>query len=449
MIKRFRELSATLRSGTGVRARLARGSFLGIGVGVAGNIVSFGTQLALARTTGPDDYGIYAIVLSWVNFLLIFATMGFDTGSLRFMSGFLAVRDEGGARRYARYSYRIATRASLLLGVAAFCVLQGMWFIKHHSWQSAGIVLVVLLPTYVLLQLQASMLQGTGAIVAAQAPVAVVRPLLFTILLGCALLLGYHRLSAGTALALNAVAGIACVCFSHRALHRRIGDLGTQNPEPAEADGWGRVNRTLMTMNALQLAASQQLGLLIVGILGTPRDAGIYSAANQLALPLSLGVQAVVFVSVPMMAALYAQGRKPELQRLLRLSVAGGLLFLVPGLLVLIFGGRWLLGLYGPTFVQGYPILIALGLMQAAALVGGVANALLTVAGRERAGTAMVAVAAATNLGLCLLLAGKYGMLGAAIAACLTMLLRTVLFGRYVWSDMGLMLLPIRTQVAK
>jgi len=229
-------------------------------------------------------------------------------------------------------------------------------------------------------------------------------------------------------------------------LRRRTGGVAPRKPSTQERREWLRVGRSLLGISTFQMAGSPQIGILVLGTLLTKRDAGIYSAANQLALPVSIGIAAVLFVAAPMVAQFHAQGRREELQRTLRLSGLAAAGFAVPALAVFALLGKWILGLYGPEFTAGYAILVVFCTTHVISAFGaGIGGYLLSVSGNERANLHITAASAVTNVVLVFALVGRYGMLGVAIAYALAMAVRLALIAIFVHRTMGFSVFPWRS----
>lgn len=430
----------------GLGARLFRGSVLAASVSAVGVVLSFATQLILARSLGADDYGVYAVVLSWLNVLQIFATLGLENAAVRFGGAYSGTGAWGTIRGYARFGVLV------VLGTSAAFILIGAIVLAVRPALAGGmyypiLTLALLLPCYAALLIQSFVLQGIGDVVAAQAPTAIGRPLIFIVLVGSLSLVTGRHLPTTEVLLLNFVAAACMLGLSSRLIARRASFAPPASTQ-AERATWLRVSLALLTMSIFQMGASQQLGTFVVGLLRAPRDAGIYSAANQLSLPLMLGVQAVHFVAAPLMADLHARSERAELQRVITLSFLGSAAFALPAFLAMVFFGKWALALYGSAFVEGYPILLVLSAtVLIIAMGGGIGSWLLSVTGHEKTGIRIVAIAAASNLVLSVLLVKQLGMLGAAIAAGIAVALRFLMVAVYVKQNMGLNLVPVRQAV--
>lgn len=95
---------------------------------------------------------------------------------------------------------------------------------------------------------------------------------------------------------------------------------------------------------------------------------------------------------------------------------------------VVILGlGKPLLWLFGPEFVQGYPLMfiLAIGLMARASI--GPAERLLNMLGEQRSCVVVYATAFATNVVACVVLIPRFGITGAAIATSAALMVESTL----------------------
>ncbi len=432
----------SFRSGEGPGSRMLRGLSHASLITVIGLPLAFATQITLARVLGTEDYGIYAFALSILNMCTIYVTLGLDNVSLREVSAFTGAGDWAGVRGFAMYAYRMTALASVALSSAGAVVLF-LWPGIDSPTFKALAVLPLLLPLTGAMVLQTGMLQSTGGLLEAQLPSGAARPLVLIGLLFGAVFVAGHQLSSAQVLVLSSVATLASVLLSDYLLRRRCQWAAARAPDQGQKTEWLRLGRSMLGISTFQMAASQQLGIFMIGLLKAKRDAGIYSAANQVALPVSLGVGAVLFVAAPMLAQYYSQGKRLELQRTLHLSVLGSVALSLPALLLFALIGRWALGWYGPDFKAGYSILLVLSLSHViVSLGGGIGGYLLSVSGNENANLRITAISAVVNFVLVVALVSRLGMLGVAIGFTAATFLRLVLIARYIHRKMDLSLIP-------
>jgi O-antigen/teichoic acid export membrane protein len=204
----------------------------------------------------------------------------------------------------------------------------------------------------------------------------------------------------------------------------------------------------MFVIAAAQLILGPQTDVLVVGTLLGTTEAGRYGVASQLAVLISFGVSALIFVALPMIADLHARSRRAELQQLVTLISRGSLAVSLPVVLVLLVEGRTILGWFGPSFVTAYPVLVVLSIAQLiAATTGILAGFLLTLTGYQRQAGFIVVGSAILNLALSLSLTSAFGSVGTAAATTTTTFIRSLVLAVYGWKLLRVRLLPWATTV--
>jgi O-antigen/teichoic acid export membrane protein len=251
------------------------------------------------------------------------------------------------------------------------------------------------------------------------------------------------QLAAGQAVALNATATAVALGVSLFLLSRAAPATAVAATPEFETDKWMRAIRSFIVISGAQLILSQQSDILVVGTVLSPRDAGLYSAASQLAGLTMLGAQALIFVALPFVSDLHTRGRRAELQRLVVRTVQACAVVSLPVVALLLVAGRLVLRAYGPAFVDGYPVLAVLSAgAGVGATLGIISGFLLTMTGHEQAASRMVVGTAVLNLALTFVLTPTFGIVGAAVATVVAGLGRVWLLQRYARRHLGVEVRP-------
>ena len=412
----------------GIRGRLARGSLAVFLVNVLGTLLAFAVQILLARMLGATHYGVYAYVLGWLNIVLLLAKLDFDSAATRFLGAYRGRAEWGLLRGYLRRSHEIVTVASLVVALVASAAVWANRERLGPAVETSAFIACALLPITALLQLKSASLQGLQHVVEAQAPGMVLRPLLF----GAGILLAAYvwqiDVQAPQAVAINLVTTGVALLFSV-ALLRRVTPQEARHVKPSYASReWNRVAFGLLIISASQVVLSQQADVVVVGTIVGTTAAGHYGAASQLSTLVQFGVAAVLFVATPLIAELYAQESRGALQRLVMLVGRINLAISLPIVAALALAGEFVLGWYGPTFDEAYPVLLVLSASQfVAAALGSLAGFLLTMTGHHYEAARIIGLSAVVNLALTFLLTPAFGILGAAAATLTGIVLRSVL----------------------
>ena len=157
-----------------------------------------------------------------------------------------------------------------------------------------------------------------------------------------------------------------------------------------------------------------------------------YRAAFRLAALLTFTQFAVNALGAPTFGALHAAGDRAGLRRTVHRIGWLNTAVAVPGLLFLLALGPWLLSFWGSAFASAEAV-TALGILAAAQALNALSGPvmyLLNMTGGERAGLLILALSAAVQVVLGVMLVPDHGLIGAALSAAI---------GMAVWNGVGLL----------
>jgi O-antigen/teichoic acid export membrane protein len=412
-------------------------------VAAAGAGASFLSQLALARSMSTSDYGAYLYLLAMMNVLLIAGRLELDGSAVRWMSQYTATDRWGLARGYVVASYRTVLLASAAVSAIGACLLAYGPGVAVARLGASGFIACLLLPVTGSSLLTTGILRGLKEYVLSQVPFDLLRPLLMILGIGVLTVNSATPLTTAGALWLNLAVGLVVLGLLLSLLYRRApAELRAAAPR-YDWRAWFSAAGAFLVMSLAQLILSNQMDLLVVGSMLSTADAAKYGSAGQLSAIVSLGITGVLFVGAPRIGELFAQGAQPALRQHLRSVSRACLLAGVPLFLAVLILGRWLLGLYGPQFVEAFPILVVLGAAQlTSALVGAHAGAVVSMTRLERGGAVIVCVCAALNMALAIWLTADYGVLGTASATLVATILRSIALDMLLRRRLGVTVLP-------
>ncbi len=183
--------------------------------------------------------------------------------------------------------------------------------------------------------------------------------------------------------------------------------------------------------------------LWVSGALGSPESAALFGVALRVARLLGLPLLAVNMAIGPRIAQLWKQGKKRELEKMLRLSatgisvvslsVAGALLLAGPATMTLLFG---------PAFEAAWPAFLILLAGQVLNTSTGSPMILMTVSASQRPAMFFSLVAGAIGLGISLLLGRSSPTNGVAIGSATTVVLVNIFAVAYCRFQLGIVTLP-------
>jgi O-antigen/teichoic acid export membrane protein len=426
----------TIGSESGGLELLARGAGGSFAVNVAGRLIAVGIQILLARYLGVDSYGIYVTVIAGVNVLYVALNLGLDASAVKFIPRYEALQQYGRIRGFISYSIRMVCIQSALAAVLAAGIIFVSGHKADHALFPALWAALALLPFKALLQLVSSLLRAFKCVVRSLVLTTVLQPLAFA----AAIVLTVHifgkQITSPSALALNAVVTALALIAGLLLLTRsRPDELRNAAPERSNRE-WLAVSLPLFLITAFQLILTNT-DVLMVGALAGTTESGIYRAASQIGIMVSFGLNCANMILAPMISDLHTRHQKEQLQRLLKISSRAILVYSMSVLLFFILLGKWLLSLFSPEFVSGYPVLIILSTAYMVISSSGPVGFLMTMTGNHREAAWIIGGTAVLNVALNALLISSYGSIGAAVATAVAIATRSIVLSILVKRRLG------------
>lgn len=402
----------------------------------AGAGLTYCAQLVIARTIGAHGFGTYAYVVAWVTLTAYVTTLGFHTSLLRLLPAYEAL----GAWPLARGVLRCAILMTLVLSflMALMIIVSARALARGDLGMFQAFRIAALAVPLIALQLVISAgARAFGGPVVALIPERILRDGIALLLVGGAGAIGTARPDATFAVvALLVGCGVALV-FAMIALRLlRPSRLVWSQPE-TELREWfaPAIPLTILLFADNVLVRS---GVLVLGIVGSVRDAGLFAIAFSMALLVALPRMAIASAFAPQVSALYARNdvgglrgltaRSALLSLIVTILVAISLLVATPTLL------RWL----GPSFMTATPSVVILMSGQVFAAAFGPQQHLLTMTGHERASAAIFLGSATFSLVACFALIPILGVTGAALATVGSTVLLNAAMAWVIWRYLSL-----------
>ena len=413
-MKSFNELVKQWRSGDGLRAQLARGAVRGLLVTMAGVLVGFGVQVAVARILGVSEFGIYAWALAWINFLVMISCSGLDGLTVRRLPSYLIDGQWGKARGFLLFSI------VWVGGVALFsaCVLYGVaWLSRQHILPGSLNTLAICIwvtPLFALGAIRQAVLGALKHVAKAQILEAIVRPVfLLLIVVVSVFVLGMAATSAMSMMAQLIASAIVFVVGGLWVIRALPVEARRALPQ-REAATWLKEAAPFLAISGAS-AFSGQVGMLALGAVGTAADTGIYAAVLRITDIAMMGIYSIAAIASPLIVEVVKKQDQAGLAQVMKWGARGSLAFAVlAGGGVLLFGD-WILAAFGKAFLGGHdPLYIMLpGVMVSA--FAGMSGVLLAMSGHAGVRAAIGWFSALCNFTICIIAAPKYGIYGAAL----------------------------------
>ena len=410
----------SILTGSDDRSVSQRIALIAFATRVVSAAIAYFSQVIMARWMADFQYGIFVVV--WVGSVIMggLACLGVQVAVLRFVPEYLG-RRELDLLRGVIVGSRIQGLATSTL--FALVGLAGLYTFGDHI---SGYYLVplylgaVTLPMIALGEIQEGLARSFNWANLALWPTYIVRPLLIIVFMGGALWFGAPT-NAATAMAAVVAATYVTAIGQFFRLQSEIGKAVPRGPKelPAAACGSPSALPIFVVEGFFNLLTN--VDILIVGRLMQPEKVAIYFAAVKTMALVHFVYFSVRAGSAQRFSQYYAAGDDARLSAFVRDTLHWTFWPSLAMVAVLMVAGRWLLALFGPNFVEGYPVLfiLSVGLLLRASI--GPAETLLIMAGQQGITAVVYAVTFFLNVSLNFFLIPYFGINGAAIATAIAL----------------------------
>jgi O-antigen/teichoic acid export membrane protein len=413
MIRHIKNKTALLRDDPHMR-EVARGTLLAFVLKVGGSAIAFTFNVVVARLLGAEGAGLYFLALSISTIGAVIGSVGLNNSLLRFVATYATHKDWGNVKAVHALGMRIAIAASGGLSVAGFILAPWLSDALFHKpllaeplrWMSLSIL------PFALLNLHAQSLKGLKHLRDAMMIQGIGVPFVSLALIWPLANFAGLKGVVWAYLAATVLLGL----LGHWAWHRA---LASHNELPAPyslRELWVSC-KSLLIVSLAGEAILPFAPILLLGIWASSEEVGVFGAANRVAMLVSFLLVTVNNVTAPKFAELYAKGDMNALMQTAQRSAMMVTLLASPIFLLLMFGGHWVMALYGSGFEKGALILSIMAAGQMVNLMTGSVGYLLMMTGHERSFQNLTVLSALIMFVLSLILIPLLAGIGAALAS--------------------------------
>lgn len=414
-------------------SRIAREGLIGLTGAAVSAVAAFLLVVIVANLFPAQVAGRFFTVTSAFLILLPVATLGTDVGLGRFLLRFVAQRRTQDIPRLIQAAMLPVLASTLAVSTVVFLAagrLADLMGVRDGATPLR--ILAVALPAGVLAEVS---LAGTRAFGRMRATVLVdklMRSLSQTLLVAVVSLAagGLVLLSSAWAVPYVISAVLAGLAFQ-RLVRRRVASSTAEAASPTpypevRSEFWSFTWPRGIT--GLAQIAVQRADIVLIAILRSPAEAAIYTAATRFVVLGQFGNLAIQQVVQPRFTALLAMGETAALRQVFRMSTAWSMaltwpLYVLIGSMPLVY-----LSLFGHEYrATGVAVVVVMMFAMMAAVSSGPADTLLLMSGYSKTSMANALLVVVVDLGLCLVLVPRMGIVGAAIAWACAIVVRWVL----------------------
>lgn len=380
-------------------------------------------NIVLARTLSVADFGLFGFALSLATVLSIPVSGGLPMLLTREVAGYAQRENWPAYRGLVLEAYRWVFLVSVGIGLA---------FLTWHAIFGAIVaqqllITFLLIPFFGLNAIQNGILKGLGRPLLAEAPSQALQPTL--LILGYLILAKLSLASATNALwwyfiVIVIVFGLASIMLWR--VHPPA--VRAASCDVADQPRWRRALLPFMMMSATAML-STQVAVLISGFMGQEEVVAYLRVAERGTIITIIPFHVLSSIIGPhMVAAIQTTDIGQQRDIVCRSSRLMFFTSLPVAIAMLLFGEQVLSLSFGPSYGdKSYLPMIIVSLAQVISLAFGNNGMLLSMGGHERLILASQALALCINIGLCILLIGPFGAVGASIGVSAGVIASTVM----------------------
>lgn len=423
-------------SSDGERERAQRNAIVAFGVRCLSAALLYLSQIVLARWMGGTEYGIYVFVWTWVLILGGLSHLGLNVAIIRLAPTYRETGELDKLRGLVWGGRLTALGAGTLVMLAG---MAGLYFFAPYltgSYVLPMYLALVCVPLFALTDVQDGIGRGNAWMGLALAPPYVLRPLLVLAAMVAAYALGLPMratTAAGAAIIATWGAGLVQTFI----INSRLRESLPAGPRAYDWRTWFTVSLPMLVILGSELML-QNTDILVISRFMTPADVGIYFAAGKTMALIMFVHYAVGSAVANRFAALHARGDRESLRAFVRDAVNWTFWPSLAGAIIILALGKPLLWLFGPQFSGGYAVMCILvfGFLFRSAM--GPAEFLLNMLGEQALCAAVLFTSAVLNIALNLVLVPHWGLVGAATATAISLVMAALMNSIAVYRRLGI-----------
>jgi O-antigen/teichoic acid export membrane protein len=399
-----------------IRERLLKGSGWVLLGTAAATILGTAASGLIAHVIGIDQFGVYSLAFSIATIGGTLAQLGTERAVVRLVAAALGTDLPGRARKTLRLVFTSALIGSAFLALVLIFGL-GQFLAEHvfHSNALAAVPVVFVAVWVVAAAFQSLFAESFRAFQRFWLAT-LFNGLMFDVVAVAVfgwLYLQHRHVSVANAILLTVAAITVSCLIAAVLLARRYAAL--HGPGDIRFRELFDVAWPLLGFNMATFLVGTGVDLWVVGSLTNTRDVALYAAASKLVFYVGTAFIIASQVVPPIIAELWAQGKREQLEKALReVATLAGL----PAVIVLsvfVFAGGWVMEtVYGRGFEAGATVLAILSSARLVAVVTGNSGIALQMTGFQRTMFYLTIATGVCSLTAEIVFGRIYGLVGVA-----------------------------------
>ena len=420
---------------------LIKGSFASILLRACGHFLRLCSAIIIARFLGVEGYGIYSYAFAVTAILSTPSMLGLDHLVVRFIPGYIKEKKMELARAIIIFTFFMGCcTALLILGFAEF--LTTSFNLVDEQYSPVLLVMFFTMPIINLSTIRQAILRAFNLPIYAQIPENIVYPL-FLILFAFICSQSYGSTIDPIHLAYaNIFAWIICLFVGFYFFYKFIIPKIKHIESVYKKDDWLKP-LPFLTLSVAAYLVFSRVEVIVMGALLSEREVGLYTAAARGAELIQFMYEAACLVGTSMFAAHFASKDRKKLQAFTTRSTLLIVAITTPFYFLFIVLAPEFLLLFGNEFVAVTPVIRILITTFYLSTFGGYIIIMLYMTGDQREVAIVMWLAVGMNLCLSLSLIPSWGMMGAALASGISLILMKASLVYFLYRKHAICSLPI------
>lgn len=407
--------------------KLAKGVGLSFGGKIAGKFFYIVGQVLVARFYGPELFGLYAIGWSMLRIAGLLSPLGLDNAVIHFATKYWRSHP-GSAKSIIMRSWLAAVTSGLLIGTILYILAP---WLSVHLFNKPDLTSILLFfsPAFMFfagLRVASATTRISQRMKYSALAEDIFQPLSNLVLIVILFYLGLSIEGAvGAAVSSFFLACVLAIYFSRKIYPTVFLSTADNTVSLIKLFSFSLPASLAAVFTTFIIMADR----FIIGVYRSSYEVGIYQAASQSSIIVSIILSSIIAIFAPMISEFYHNRQIDRLDRAFKVSTRWGLYISLPVLLVIVFFPTELLvAVFGSKYSEGSLPLVILSLGQLVNAGTGPVGILMVMTGRQKKWLLMSAIVLVVNVTLNVMLVQSLGLFGVSIGTAST------LSGLFLWA---------------
>jgi O-antigen/teichoic acid export membrane protein len=406
------------------------------------------SSIIIARYYGADIVGIVAILTSVLTVFTVLGSMGTNTSILRLIPQFKETSSAEGTYAIYLKILKLIILLSISSGLLLFILSPVLANIIFHN--EYLIIFFYLSAFFVLVQTIIGVNTNTLRAVQNVKLYSILQFIPSFITLFLLLIVTFLIYNKNNPIYIIFISNFIVVTISIIFIHYIFKSKNRNAKSPISSSQILSLSLPMFLTGSMHLVISQT-DTIMLGMMRTESEVGIFTIAMKLALLASFILTAVNSLAAPKFSQLFHANKIDDLKEVAQKSSKLIFWTTLPLILLYILGGYYILGFFGKVFTTGYYVLIILSIGQFVNASAGSVGYFLDMTGYQKEFRNIVFLGGAINISLNIILIPKFGIEGAAFASMVSIVFWNIVSSLYIKRKFGFTIsyFPLLSKIIK